>query len=179
MRGNMRCRPCSTPPQAALAGGGSAEQAALQSCLTAAVGNQRRLAAWHALQAGLTQAVDYAGAVIAYCCVALAIFSGAQFELNMFCNVSTASPDLSVWWTSPLRLTALTQLPDTGCRVATGSKRLRWPSSRACVKREFRRSYAHEQVWSTLQVPDMRLERCPLGYTLILVYVLFWAVSVR
>ena len=74
-------RPSCTCPQAALAGGSSAEQAALQSRLAAAVGNLRRLAAWHALQAGLTQAGDYAGAVMAYCCVALAIFSGAHFEV--------------------------------------------------------------------------------------------------
>lgn len=46
----------------------------MQTQLEAAVANQRRLAAWHALQATLTRFLDYAGAIISYSCVALVIF---------------------------------------------------------------------------------------------------------
>ena len=46
----------------------------LQRRLAAAVANQRRLAAWHLVQAMLTQFLDYAGAIIAYCCIGLVIF---------------------------------------------------------------------------------------------------------
>ncbi len=52
-------------------------QAVLQNRLAAAVANQRRLAAWHGLQAALTAALGYGGALIAYCSVGLAIFRSA------------------------------------------------------------------------------------------------------
>lgn len=51
-----------------------------QARLDAAVRNQRRLAAWHALQYALTRALDYGGAIISYCCVALAIFHSAPAQ---------------------------------------------------------------------------------------------------
>jgi hypothetical protein len=54
----------------------------MQRRLAAAVANQRRLAAWHLLQATLMQILDYAGAIIAYCCVGLVIscVSGASWS---------------------------------------------------------------------------------------------------
>lgn len=58
-----------------LSNGSIAEQASLDGRLMAAVANQRRLAAWHGLQQGLTRFLDYGGALIAYCSVGLAIFA--------------------------------------------------------------------------------------------------------
>ena len=64
--------------QVALWYGNEREQEHLQHKLEAAVGNQLRLVMWRWLLSATTIALDYAGAILNFACVALPIAAGTK-----------------------------------------------------------------------------------------------------
>lgn len=80
----------------------------VQARLDAAVRNQRRLAAWHAAQAALTRALDYAGAIISYCCVALVVFHSAVLS---GCTSSTPREERRLYSDAELRVHVFSAYP--------------------------------------------------------------------
>lgn len=86
---------------------GDAVRLWVQARLDAAVRNQRRLAAWHAAQAALTRALDYAGAIISYCCVALVVFHSAVLSSTS----STLREERRLYNDAELRVHVLSACP--------------------------------------------------------------------
>lgn len=63
--------------EVALYGGSLPERAALEEALSAALQNQSKIVNMQWLLAGNTRALEYAGALLNYCCIAFAVFYGA------------------------------------------------------------------------------------------------------
>ena len=64
-------------PEVALYGGSGPESAALEGALSAALQNQGKIVNMQWVLAANTRALEYAGALLNYCCVAFAVFYGA------------------------------------------------------------------------------------------------------
>ncbi len=62
--------------QIAMWKGNTAELAVLQKHLSTAIGNQQRLVLWRWLLSAVTHALDYAGAILNFVCVALPVAAG-------------------------------------------------------------------------------------------------------
>ena len=64
-------------PEIALYAGSQPESAALEEALSTALENQGRIVDMQWLLAANTRALEYAGALLNYCCIGFAIFYGA------------------------------------------------------------------------------------------------------